>query len=163
MTRIKEDCTDCIPLIRAIPIVRGSDNPRCDSSPMAPNTWCNRHIFLTLPKGTQKKRLIRLMSTWRNVLQDRVYKVFVCALSFNKAQDNLLSVKDSPEANSSCPWLTSPAILIIGCMSSMPARTPLIDILSHYRKECRDSLFGRTFFISIQRYHFFLDKRNQIL
>ena len=47
--------------------------------------------------------LIRLMSTWRNVLQDRVYKVFVCALSFNKAHDNLLSVKDSPEANSSCP------------------------------------------------------------
>jgi len=47
--------------------------------------------------------LIRLMSTWRNVLQDKVYKVFVCALSFNNAQDNLLLVKDSPEANSSCP------------------------------------------------------------
>ncbi len=43
------------------------------------------------------------MSTWRNVLKNKVYKVFVFALSFNKAQDNLLSVKDSPEANSSCP------------------------------------------------------------
>jgi len=46
---------------------------------------------------------IRLMSTWRNVLQNRVYKVFEFTLSFNKAQDNLLSVKDSPEANLSCP------------------------------------------------------------
>ncbi len=43
------------------------------------------------------------MSTWRNVLQDKAYKVFIFALSFNKARDNLLSVKDSPEANSSCP------------------------------------------------------------
>jgi len=29
-------------------------------------------------------------------------------------------------------------------MSNMPARTPLIDDLSHYCKECRYSLFGRT-------------------
>ncbi len=60
-------------------------------------------IYPFLSRGSTLFWLIRLMSTRRNVLQDKVYKVFVCALSFNNAQDNLLSVKDSPEANSSCP------------------------------------------------------------